>query len=361
MKIGIITLSRIQAVQRQYYNMQDMGLAKAFVRAGHQVILYRLTNDSDNREYSKGFCAIFRNTRGIEKQAITSFSFIDRSIEQLICFSDNQISFLLLYRWCKKNKVLLQPYVGVLRSNSNNLLVAGITNLLVKGNIYLYRKIKTYGKTPAILEEFEQKGIENYDLVPVCLDNEVLQTEYLKSSVQELKSDFGYNRENKILLFIGRMEVEKEPLEMVEIFENLVGQNLDYRLIMIGNGTLFEDVQESIKKKGLHEKVRLLKKVVYSEMWKFYCISDCMVNLNRHEIYGMAILEAMYYKCPVIAMRASGPEYIIEDGSSGFLCNNHEELQSRIVKVLKSQYQFNDTKNIIEENFYWDKVIYKFL
>lgn len=30
-------------------------------------------------------------------------------------------------------------------------------------------------------------------------------------------------------------------------------------------------------------------------------VSDAMVNLNRVEIFGMAILEAMYYDGPVVA------------------------------------------------------------
>ena len=62
-------------------------------------------------------------------------------------------------------------------------------------------------------------------------------------------------------------------------------------------------------------------------------MSDVMVNLNRVEIFGMAILEAMYYGCPVVARRAPGPEYILTSGQDGFLCDDSEQVKSNVEKL----------------------------
>lgn len=361
MKIGIVTLSRIDSNQGVYYNLQDFGLAKAFACAGHSVVLYRLVKDEDKKEEINTIKIIFKKTFGIGKQSITDFNFMDKDLDRLVCFSDNQISFSRLFHWCSKHNVILQPYIGVLKSNSNNNFIAFTTNLFLKRNISLYKKIVVYGKTPSILKEFDRLGIRKYKLIPVCLDDELLHSNYEKKDKVLLRTEYGYGAEEKILLFIGRMEKEKEPFKMVEIFNNIFNNNAKCRLIMIGDGILYQCLEKEIIARGLTGNVQLIRKVPNQEIWKFYCISNCFINLNRHEIYGMSILEAMYYQCPVVAVRASGPEYIMEDGVSGYLCDNMEEIYFRISQVLTNNIVFKNTRQKVEQNFHWNNVIDRFL
>lgn len=357
MKIGIVTLSRIDSNQGVYYNLQDFGLAKAFAFAGHSVVLYRLAKNEDKIEEINSIKIIFKKTFGLGKQSITGFKFIDKDLDRLVCFSDNQISFPRLYHWCRKYNVILQPYIGVLKSNSNNIFIAFITDILLKRNISLYKKIMVYGKTPSILKEFDKLGIKKYKLIPVCLDDELLHSNYEKKDRVQLRTEYGYEAEDKILLFIGRMEKEKEPFKMLEIFNHLFNYNSKCRLIMIGDGILYQCVEKEIKARGLTENVQLIRRVPNQEIWKFYCICNCFVNLNQHEIYGMSILEAMYYQCPVVAVRASGPEYIMEDGVGGYLCDDMEEIYFRISQVLTNNIVFKNTRQKVEQNFYWINVI----
>ena len=45
----------------------------------------------------------------------------------------------------------------------------------------------------------------------------------------------------------------------------------------------------------------------------------------------MAILEAMYYGCKVVAWKAPGPNLIIENGKSGWLTESNNEVIERII------------------------------
>ena len=45
----------------------------------------------------------------------------------------------------------------------------------------------------------------------------------------------------------------------------------------------------------------------------------------------MAILEAMYYGCKVVAWKAPGPNLIIESGKSGWLVKSNEEVIEKII------------------------------
>ena len=83
-------------------------------------------------------------------------------------------------------------------------------------------------------------------------------------------------------------------------------------------------------------------------------MSECSVNLNTHEIFGMAILEAMYYENAVIALRAPGPELIIENEVSGYICENEDELLQKALKVDKRTIGAAAHRHV-ENRFLWER------
>lgn len=361
MRIGIITLSRIKVNQGVFYNLQDIGLAEAFAEEGHEVVLYRFTNDENKDIWENGIRMIFRKALGIGKQTITGFSFLEEGMERLICFSDNQISFPGLCRYCSAKGIPLQPYVGVLYSNSPNRMVKRITDCLVERNIKEYRKRKVYVKTPELETMLHELRVMDTEVIPVCLNRRRLHDVIEQEEAAAIRERYGYQPEDKIILFVGRFEPEKEPMEMLQLFEALYRVHSDYRLLMVGQGMLYEGVKATITDRGLESVVRLEKQIANQEIWQMYGISDCFVNLNRHEIYGMSILEALYYQCPVVAMHAPGPDYIVMDGRTGYLCESTKVLMTYIEKVLEGRADIENTKKYVEERFSWSKALHQFL
>ena len=65
----------------------------------------------------------------------------------------------------------------------------------------------------------------------------------------------------------------------------------------------------------------------------------------------MAILEAMYYGCKVVAWKAPGPSFIIEDGISGYLVDSNEMLCG---KIQDSKYNSENGKERVLSQFTWD-------
>lgn len=67
----------------------------------------------------------------------------------------------------------------------------------------------------------------------------------------------------------------------------------------------------------------------------------------------MSILEAMYQGCIVVARRAPGPEQIIENGVSGFLCSSDQEMDEMLA-VPQPSDMGERARNRVMENFTWD-------
>ena len=154
------------------------------------------------------------------------------------------------------------------------------------------------------------------------------------------------------MLFVGRMRAEKHPVRMIELFHKLYQKNNQYRLLMIGQGELLEETEAKIAHLKLEEVVAIHKKVPNEDMWEFYRISDCYVNYCHTEIFGMAILEAMYYENVVVAFEAPGPSYILEDGVSGFLCKDEVRFLKKIAESDNTMIG-QQARNRVIKKFLW--------
>ena len=126
-----------------------------------------------------------------------------------------------------------------------------------------------------------------------------------------------------------------------------------YGLIVIGDGSLREKFERELEKRGLEERVFYFSRIPNVQMYRYYAASDYFVNFNTHEIFGMSILEAMYQGCIVVARRAPGPEQIIENGVSGFLCSSDQEMDEMLAVPQPSDIG-ERARNRVMENFTWD-------
>ena len=146
---------------------------------------------------------------------------------------------------------------------------------------------------------------------------------------------------------------------MVEIFSKIYNKDKRYRLLMIGDGKLKENIINKISELKISKQVKMINKIPNSDIWQLYRIADSFVNLNQNEIFGMAILESMYYKCKTSAWKAPGPNLIIIDKESGYLVDNDEDI---IKAVLENANVSIEAHRRIINSFTWEntsKKIYK--
>lgn len=343
---------------RKFYNTQDMGLGRALAAMGHQVDMYSfIKGDADETVvFSENLSMHYLHSKSFGFHSLHSCDFIVPGVDGVICFSDNQMNFKRVARRCREAGAVCLPYVGALDSHNASSFKKAVLDLFAS-NIKLYRKMTVLAKTPNVKKQMEEQQVRDIVVAPCCLDLAAVKQDYEENEVAALRAEIGFLAEHKVILYLARLINEKHPLEMLDIFNELYKKDNSYRMISLGKGELQGEFEQKIESLGLKEVVYRIESIPNSEVWKFYRMSDAMVNLNRVEIFGMAILEAMYYGCPVVARRAPGPEYILTDGADGFLCENSEQIIERVERLCgdtayKGQIQ-QTAKARIMKDFVW--------
>ncbi|MCI8417929.1 MAG: glycosyltransferase family 4 protein [Lachnospiraceae bacterium] len=315
-----------------YYNSQELGLARALAQKGINVsIIYPINRQKrmDIQEIEERIVILRVPSFNLGVHSFYNLKFLlERKIEVVQLNSDNQIYAPMVMKFCQKNGILLYNYVGTVYSDSKNAIKKQIMKLISIRNLRYYRKSIVLAKTNAVKKSLGDKRVDNVQIVPVGLDITNINTEC--SAKKDLKKELGIPENKKVLLFVGRLEHYKRPFAALELL-NRLGQ--DYCLVVIGSGNLKMEFCAKIQSDFKSGRVFYYERIPNSEMYRFYRICDYFVNFNIQEIFGMSILEAMYQKCIVIARRAPGPNEIIENGISGFLCDNDEQM----VNIIKNR------------------------
>ncbi len=351
MRIGVLLTCVAEYGKSGFYNNQEIGLAKELSKLVDELIIYRSVPASAQREDltipgcpNTTLKRIPTPSRGIN--GIWDCSVMDAALDALIYFSDTQLAVPGVYKWCRKHGVKLFPYIGVIESHSTSAAKRLVMDFMFARNTRVYKKNVCFVKTPTVAQALAGKGVRNTVVAPVGLDTSLLRSGYEQADTDALKSKWGYAHGERILLFIGRMTEEKQPLRMIRIFRELNAADSSYRLLMIGKGELLDAVKQAAQ--GLP--VKFIEQVPNSEMWELYRISDAFVNLNQQEIFGMAILEAMYYGCRVVAWKAPGPSFIIGESRYGSLCDSDAEIKE---SILHNTVDTDAAHERILERFTW--------
>lgn len=118
-------------------------------------------------------------------------------------------------------------------------------------------------------------------------------------------------REPGAWMFLGRIAPNKGQVELVELFSRVRTEQPAFaqKLYLVGSydrdDQYYQGLCSSIRELGLEENVVVSGKVGDEEVKRYFCESTVYVSASKHEGFGVPLIEAAFYRLPVVALSGS--------------------------------------------------------
>lgn len=142
------------------------------------------------------------------------------------------------------------------------------------------------------------------------------------------------------LIFVGRLEKQKNPQRFIEIVRKLSEEKSIY-CMMIGAGKLEKECRDMIQTYGLEERVRLMR--YQANPYPFIKASKILCMTSRWEGYGLVLIEANILEIPVLSTRTAGAEEVLGENADE-ICDTDGEFVNKIKFMLDNEKQYIQMK-----------------
>jgi glycosyltransferase involved in cell wall biosynthesis len=117
------------------------------------------------------------------------------------------------------------------------------------------------------------------------------------------------------IVFIGRLEKQKDPLQLIEIAQELKSR-LRFQITVLGTGSLEDTLKEEVKKNNLSEYFYLKGRV--DNVIDYLFDSHLILSTSLHEGTPNAILEAISVGCVAVSRNFTGIESLLSEISTDY-------------------------------------------
>ncbi len=295
-------------------------LAREFVKRGHRVFFLHKMRFEGVPEYNYDvkvdFCPVSELKSPLNREFYRNYLLenkIDIVINQAGAFDDSklfgdiddtcQVCFHVIHCAPQFYYPFFFKQIFYLRNHSIKEYIKRF------GRICLYSKLKkdyfnrlkshyTYllnSKSPNIVLLSEKHRKQLKEIIPDYPER------YINSigNPSSFSPVFFQRKNNKILLFVGRMENQnKHPDRVIKIWRRIYSQFPDWRLIMIGDGPARKEIE--IASRDLPR----IEFKGFSDPKDFYKTADILLFTSDYEGFGMVLIESMVFGCVPIAFNS---------------------------------------------------------
>jgi glycosyltransferase involved in cell wall biosynthesis len=190
----------------------------------------------------------------------------------------------------------------------------------VVGRLGGYYKLKNYkncdqliGITPNLVDHITSGG---WEAERVCLIPNFGETAQMRTGDADgaaLRESLGISASDTVLLALGRLHEVKAHDTLIRALANVN----EATLLLAGEGPLESDLRELAAKLGVAERIHFLG--WRRDVARLFDACDISVFPSRYEPNGTVVMESWAHQRPLIASRAKGPEWLVDDGRNGLL------------------------------------------
>lgn len=213
----------------------------------------------------------------------------------------------------------------------------------------------------AVSESLRQDTIKNFPnvkkdikVIPnfICLDD------FKFDNLQCHKKMYAPNGE-RLLIHVSNFRKVKRVDDVLRVFDR-VRKEVPSKLILIGDGPERANIEKLCRELNTCDDIKSLGKIVNPE--QVLAIADLFLLPSETESFGLAALEAMASRVPVISTNSGGLPEVNVHGVSGYMSNvgDVEDMAKNAIRILiddKSLDQFKENAYQQAKQFDIEKIL----
>jgi glycosyltransferase involved in cell wall biosynthesis len=150
--------------------------------------------------------------------------------------------------------------------------------------------------------------------------------------------------DGRILLFVGRLGLEKNIPFLFEVLQRLLPGHPDLRLLVVGDGPARLELESLAAARGLADRVVFAGFVPHGQLAAYYESAEIFVFPSKVEAQGLVVLEAMSCGTPVVAIGRMGTREVMGGSHGGFMVEDDVEDFVAASRLLLSNPQLRERK-----------------
>lgn len=154
---------------------------------------------------------------------------------------------------------------------------------------------------------------------------------------------------NPVFLWVGRLNANKDPLNMVGAFLEFASNHPDARLYMIYHTEeLLTEIKALLAEHGRQDNITLIGKVPHDHLLYWFNSADIILSGSHYEGSGTAICEAMSCGCVPLVTDIPAFRMITDNGRCGLLyeAGNRAALLTAFNKILETDLSEKRTRSL---------------
>lgn len=257
------------------------------------------------------------------------------------------ISFLL--------RINLVSFKYIITTSDNLIIAQSAKGFRAIARSYILKRangIIVYSET--VKQWYKQKF--TYLEIEICpnIQNPASLLQYkseFKLIIDKHKKKF-YLSDTSIILYAGRLEKVKGLDLLLNAFSK--SNNIDFRLVIVGEGSVKTELKTLSNTLNLKDKVIFAGYYDLAELYAWYEMASFFILPSIFEPFGAVVNESLVFGCPVVASKYIGALDYIEENINGFVFDPLDEAD--FINALNSAMTMykekdNNRNNLMKHSF----------
>ena len=183
----------------------------------------------------------------------------------------------------------------------------------------------------------------NIHIIPTGIEVERFYKEKIDlKKISRLKKQYNISKKDFTAIFVGRIAEEKNIPFLINVTEDLIKTNPNFKLLIVGDGPDKENYEKQVIKKHCENNVIFTGKVSWEDIPVYYQLADIFISASKSETQGLTIIEAMAASLPNLCIDDESFRNTVVDSLNGFLFKDEEDCKKLIIKIMNDKKLLNN-------------------